>query len=163
MPLNLNTEFIEFLERESRFFTSHFHGVHHWRTVERNGLYLAQHTGADPLVISYFAYLHDCMRENEYEDPEHGPRAVKFAKRHRGLVELTDHQFQQLCAACSGHTFGKASRCPTIATCWDADRLDIGRVGITPDAQFLFNEEAKRIAIERDFSVLESHYVIERQ
>ena len=26
---------------------------------------------------------------------------------------------------------------PTIGTCWDADRLDLWRVGITPHARFL--------------------------
>ena len=145
---------ISLLEKDSLLFNSEYHGLHHWRTVENNGLYLAQYTSADPAVISYFAYLHDCMRENEYEDPRHGSRATKFAMRIRDQLVLTDKQFDQLCAACSGHTFGRVSICPTIATCWDADRLDIGRVGITPDAHYLFSDEAKRIAVEADFSVL---------
>jgi len=58
-------EIFDLLRRESNFFTSPIHGIYHWRTVERNGHYLAQHTGADTKVISYFAHFHDCMRENE--------------------------------------------------------------------------------------------------
>jgi uncharacterized protein len=41
-----------------------------------------------------------------------------------------------------------------VATCWDADRLDIGRVGIVPNSKYLFSDEAKRIADEDDFKVL---------
>ena len=32
----------------------------------------------------------------------------------------------------------------TIQTCWDADRLDLGRVGMMPDPRFLSTEIAKR-------------------
>ena len=32
----------------------------------------------------------------------------------------------------------------TIETCWDADRLDLGRVGITPHPSHLCTEAAKR-------------------
>jgi hypothetical protein len=35
----------------------------------------------------------------------------------------------------------------------DADRLNIGRVGIMPDAKYLFSDEAKRIADEQDFQI----------
>jgi uncharacterized protein len=44
----------------------------------------------------------------------------------------------------------------TIGTCWDADRLDIGRVGIQPNEEFMTNPEAKRIAREFDFDVLKT-------
>ena len=54
-----------------------------------------------------------------------------------------------------GHTVGQRPDCITINTCWDADRLDLGRVGITPDSKYLFNAEAKRIADENDYKVLE--------
>ena len=39
-------------------------------------------------------------------------------------------------------------------TCWDADRLDLGRVGIIPDSKYLFNAEAKRIADHGDRKAL---------
>ncbi len=31
----------------------------------------------------------------------------------------------------------------TVLTCWDADRLDLGRVGIRPNARYLCTEPAK--------------------
>ena len=43
-----------------------------------------------------------------------------------------------------------------VATCWDSDRLEIGRVGFIPDEKFMSTEEAKRIAREDDFEVLEN-------
>tara|TARA_B100000315_G_scaffold79959_1_gene73252 strand:- start:616 stop:768 length:153 start_codon:yes stop_codon:yes gene_type:complete len=42
----------------------------------------------------------------------------------------------------------------TIATCWDADRLDLGRVGADPNPKYLFSDEAKRIAQDSDFVIL---------
>jgi len=77
----------------------------------------------------------------------------RLALHHRGLIDLNDEHFAQLCRACSGHTFGRKSECVTVATCWDADRLDIGRAGIRPDARYMFSSEAKRIADEGDFGV----------
>jgi len=142
------------LRRESLFFNSTIHGVKHWQTVERNAHYLAEFNDADSEVLSYFAYFHDCMRENEYSDRGHGPRAAVFAKQHRDLIPLDDIQFKQLTDACKGHTHGTRPECITINTCWDADRLDLLRVGIIPDANRLHNEEAKRIANEADFSAL---------
>ena len=70
------------------------------------------------------------------------------------MIPLNDTQFKQLTNACKGHTYGERPECITINTCWDADRLDLLRVGIMPDANRLHNEEAKRIANEGDFLML---------
>jgi len=147
-------EVLAILKVHSAFFTSLIHGVTHWQTVERNGHYLAKFNHADKKVISYFAYFHDCMRENECEDLRHGLRGAQFAEKYRQIIDLTDIQFKQLTDACKGHTYGKRPECVTINTCWDADRLDIGRVGIKPNAKFLHSIEAKRIADFNDFSIL---------
>ena len=136
-------------------FGSVFHGLDHWQRVERNALYLAEFNNADKKVLSYFAYLHDIMRENDGRDLGHGPRAAAFIMKYRDSFPLSDDQFKQLKDACKGHTVGQRPDCITINTCWDADRLDLGRVGITPDSKYLFNDEAKRIADENDYKVLE--------
>ena len=149
----MRQEIFDVLKAESPFFNSDIHGIHHWQTVECNGHYLARFTGADIEVISYFAHFHDCMRENENRDPKHGLRGALFAEKNRSLINLTDLQFKQMTDACKAHTGGRKMSCTTIATCWDADRLDLGRVGIAPVSEFLFSEEAKRIADRRDFSV----------
>ena len=138
-------------------FGSGYHGKDHWAKVERNGHYLAQFNDADKMVVSYFAFVHDSMREDDKEDLGHGPRAAAFIMKRRDLFPLDDNQFRQLKDACKGHTVGERPDCVTINTCWDADRLDIGRVGITPNAKYLFNEEAKRIAVEGDYSALDNY------
>ena len=56
--------------------------------------------------------------------------------------------------ACKAHTGGKKTSCVTVATRWDSDRLDLGRIGAAPMSGLLFTEEAKRIADHNDYSVL---------
>jgi uncharacterized protein len=150
----ISQEVLSLLRKESEFFYSPIHGVKHWQTVERNAHYLASFNNADTQVLSYFAHFHDCMRENEGRDKGHGSRGALFAKKHRDLIPLNDIQFKQLTDACKGHTYGERPECITINTCWDADRLDLLRVGTIPDAKRLHNKEAKRIANESDFLVL---------
>ena len=122
-----------------------FHGIAHWARVLENGLRLAQESGASLEVVQLFAVLHDCRRLNEHHDPEHGPRAAELARELRGDVfELSDREFQLLHRACAGHTYERIHPDVTIQTCWDADRLDLGRVGITPSRYYLNTEVAKR-------------------
>jgi uncharacterized protein len=121
------------------------HGVAHWARVLENARRLADETGADLAVVELFAVLHDSRRINEYSDPLHGPRAAEFAATLRGRVfELPSHQFRLLTVACEGHTHERTHPDITVQTCWDADRLDLGRVGITPHPSRLCTEFAKR-------------------
>lgn len=126
------------------------HGVAHWARVLENGLMLAEETGADPAVVRLFALLHDSRRVAECADPEHGPRAAEFARSLRGrLFDLPDAAFDRLCRACAGHTRERTDPDVTVRTCYDADRLDLGRVGITPDPRHLCTPEARRPATIR--------------
>ena len=96
-------------------------------------------------VVQLFAILHDSQRVNEGGDPDHGPRAAAFALDLRGLLfDLPDHEFRLLHRACAGHTHERTHPNVTIQTCWDADRLDLGRVGITPHPSRLCTDAAKR-------------------
>jgi uncharacterized protein len=121
---------------------SFFHGIEHWERVHANGLKLCKYFNADPEVIRYFAYLHDSCRWNEQMDPKHGPRAAKFIDELREDIDLGDSQIRLLKRACSGHTHAnpgaKAGLDKTLACCWNADRLDIDRVGINIDTNKLF-------------------------
>ena len=49
-----------------------------------------------------------------------------------------------LLEACETHTSEKDSDNVTIQTCWDSDRLDLGRVGITPHPSRLCTPAARR-------------------
>jgi len=112
---------------------SKIHGPRHWARVERNGLYLCQLNGADETVVRLFALFHDSMRENDGRDMEHGARAAKYAQSLFGKeYQLTADRFNLLYYACQYHTKQRVTEDKTIGTCWDADRLDIGRVGMTP-------------------------------
>ena len=44
------------------------------------------------------------------------------------------------------HSGGDVHTCATIQSCWDGDRLDLGRVGIKPHKDYLSEEGAKLIA-----------------
>lgn len=127
---------------------SPYHGRPHWARVLTNGLKLALHSGADPLVVEYFALLHDSRRYNEDEDSAHGERAAVWARalhnmEFPGIRDLTMKQIRLLETAIKGHSDGHTTNDPTIGTCWDADRLDLGRVGIMPVPRLLSTESAK--------------------
>ena len=121
------------------------HGVAHWARVTENGLRVAGETGADVEVVRLFALLHDSRRLSDGDDAEHGPRAAEFARTLQGRVfQLTACQFKQLQAACEGHTGGRNHPDVTVRTCWDADRLDLGRIGIRPRPRLLCTDVARR-------------------
>ncbi|QEH36192.1 hypothetical protein OJF2_47520 [Aquisphaera giovannonii] len=120
------------------------HGVAHWARVLENGERLAKATGADLAVVRLFAVLHDSRRVNEHGDPGHGARGAELARELRGLLfDLDDPRFRLLHRACAGHTDETTHPDVTIRTCWDADRLDLGRVGIEPDPQWLGTDAAR--------------------
>jgi uncharacterized protein len=109
------------------------HGIDHWTQVESNALLLSRHTGADETVIRLFSIFHDSRRFDDGYDSEHGPRAAEFLMQIRGDVfVLDDARFDLLYHACYYHTKEHSSGDKTIDTCYDADRLDLGRVGIQP-------------------------------
>lgn len=120
------------------------HGLVHWARVSETGARLADATGADPEVVMLFALFHDARRVNEFDDDDHGLRGGEFARSLRGtLVYLDDARFDLLFEACRLHTDGHITEEPTLAACWDADRLDLGRVGITPDPARLCSDAAR--------------------
>lgn len=131
----------------SHRFPGSVHGPDHWRRVERNGLILASQSGANIAVVRLFALFHDSRRENENHDPDHGRRGAALARALRGKAfELSDEWMAKLEYACVWHTDLHHHEDATIATCWDADRLDLGRVGITPDPKYLNTALAKEMA-----------------
>ena len=142
--------FKDYVFENAEMWDSPVHGIAHWDRVWSFGQMIGWSEDADMEVIEYFAYLHDCQRYDDGLDPGHGGIGGIFAKNNRELFDLSDHQFKQLVRAVSGHTDAmpgcKAGEDPTLAVCWDSDRLDIDRVGITVDPRYLFTDMAKELA-----------------
>ena len=127
----------------------------HWARVLENGRRLLKVTGARSDVVELFAIFHDSQRTNEGIDDGHGRRGAELARELRGVAyELGDEDFELLIQACGLHTEGYVEGDITYQTCWDADRLDLERVGITPRSVKLCTDVARdpdflKWAIER--------------
>ena len=122
------------------------HGIDHWERVAEYGCIIARHEKLNERILVLFGYFHDCKRHSDGRDPDHGPRAAEyvatFSAEELGLSEV-DHQ--RLIIACRHHTYECETKDITIKACWDADRLDIGRIGFRTDPKKLFTRTAKSI------------------
>ena len=137
----------EFVRAQFALGPDSLHGPDPWRRVEANGIALAAGSGADVRVVPLFAVLHDARRLDEGADAGHGRRGADLAAALRGaLFALDDEAFQKLYDACAGHEKGKVTAEPTVGTCWDADRLDLPRVGARPMPRYMSTPEGKRLA-----------------
>ncbi len=140
----LKPDLIKFLREEFRLPWNGIHGVSHWARVRYNGLRLARLNGANTNIVVLFSFLHDIGRRNEHYDPHHGPRASELVEELNGRFFSISREEQELLKiACHGHTRERTHEDLTVRTCWDADRLDLGRVGIRPKAKYLCTPEAK--------------------
>lgn len=153
----MNEEIIKEVRKyvQSRWTLGRTHGVSHWDRVYENGQKLLT-PEVNPLVVGLFAYLHDSCREDDGEDDFHGQRAAEWIETLRGsyLQTLTDEEIMLLQEACRLHTEKLRTGDPTIDACFDADRLDLWRVGVTPDPNRLATEKGKEIARNTDYEPL---------
>ena len=147
--------YVDFLASQYQLNHNGCHGIEHWFRVIINGRLIAAEVGADIEVVEHFALLHDVMRKDEKLDILHGNRSAEFALSLSGSwIQLNRLQMQQLTEACCDHSMGRLSKDVTIQVCWDADRLDLGRVDNIPNHTFLATNIARdpkfmKKAIER--------------
>jgi uncharacterized protein len=132
------------IHERSPLHRSYIHGDQHWRAVAEVGLrLLSENRKADPMVVFLFALFHDSMRENEVEDPGHGRRGAELAQAlHGRYFQLLPQRLDVLVEACAGHTDARFSDDATIGVCFDSDRLNLWRVGKTPEAKYLSTDAA---------------------
>jgi uncharacterized protein len=122
------------------------HGANHWARVLHHGKRIGLKRNADLLVIELFSFLHDSCRWDDGRDPMHGERGAEFAHGINGqFFHLDGAQLDDLCFAIRHHSSGEISTNPTIQTCWDSDRLDLGRVGIFPSPEFISDVASEMI------------------
>ena len=145
MKRAISTDLVSFLRGQFRLDWRGIHGAGHWIRVRANGLRLAPVTGADPTVVELFAVLHDVCREDDGFDMEHGVRSAALVLEVcDDLLGVGREQAELLAFACRWHTHGGTEADVTVQTCWDADRLDLGRVGIRPHPRYLCTPAARR-------------------
>jgi uncharacterized protein len=128
-----------------------FHGPRHWQDVARIGrLLIGRGVEADSDVVFLFAALHDSQRRSEGSDPKHGERAATVAAdmRAKGIITISNPRWRLLRQALIEHDRGLVSDDPTIATCWDADRLSLPRVGIRVRADLLSGDVALNCVVD---------------
>jgi len=77
------------------------------------------------------------------------------ALKNKDLLDLDDDQLNILYKACAGHTGGRNPSNDTIACCWEADRLDLRRVGIEPDLQWFYSDAAIDMVTKDDYSPID--------
>lgn len=133
-------------------FAGGIHGLPHWSRVWFHGRALAASLDVDPAVLAWFAFLHDSQRRNDDQDRLHGTRAADFAVtlRKEGLInELNHANFERLCEAMRLHSDGHTTGDSTVLACWDADRLDLARVGIRPHPTRLCTALARQESVIR--------------
>lgn len=122
------------------------HGIAHWARVLENGLRLADETGADRDIVSLFAIFHDARRANDHHDPGHGRRGAELAFAMQGDLGIADRSRLDLFYyACERHTEGLVEGDISVQTCWDADRLDLPRVGVSPRSERLCTDPARNL------------------
>lgn len=113
------------------------HGLPHWERVERNGLLLAT-DDVNTTIVRLFAYLHDKWRVDNGRIWNTGNMQPNICNTL--LADLADDEFEQLRKACELHTICHRTGDITIDACFDADRLDLMRVGIMPDPERMGTE-----------------------
>ena len=97
------------------------------------------------MPVELFGFLHDCRRSSDGTDPAHGERAADFLREINGrFFSLARAELRDLELACRDHSEGYLQANIAVQTCWDADRLDLGRIGIRPDPARLCTAEARR-------------------
>lgn len=149
LPEIITPELIDYIKSTYRLNWDGLHGWSHWMRVCEIGLRIAEQNGANQDVVALFAFTHDMDRVSDGADPLHGPRAAKRirAELQGTFFQLPEAELEQLTKAVALHTAGLIKADKTVQTCWDSDRLDLGRAGIRPAAHRLCTDEARDPAL----------------
>ena len=120
------------------------HGVNHWKRVLDNAtkIYIGsgEHFGEnEQIAAALFAMLHDCERQDECQDEDHGHRAAYYFESiaYRFHNRLGEAMIDKIEHAIRWHNAGMVTEDFYTQAMWAADRLDLTRVGIDPSPSLL--------------------------
>ena len=141
--LNLQAIVAEAVGRSTRP-QSYHHGEQHWKAVTYAGMRLCDLVPeADRELVFLFGLFHDTQRISEYADPDHGDRAALVATEMlQDDMRDDPGRLDDLAYAIRFHDRGMVTTEATRSVCWDADRLNLWRVGTEPDPELLSTMEA---------------------
>lgn len=149
--------------RRFTFFDSHLHGPAHWVRVHRFGLILADNMNLEESqarCVEVFAWTHDLARVDDGGGNQHAldGAAHAFPVMDALFDDLNAAERQLVSAAIRHHSDGMTADeayfqgvldiegwtedelVETVAACWDADRLDLLRLGVPPNARYMSTE-----------------------
>jgi uncharacterized protein len=128
---------------------SYIHGTPHWSRVFYYGHYLSELNAEDKEVAAFFSIFHDSKRFNDGEDPEHGLRGAEFFREFDKIIHMKPEQKEIIYEACKVHNYQKHHDSLEVGLCLDSDRLDLWRVGIIPDNEYLHTLQSKSDYVKR--------------
>lgn len=138
-------EAVDFAISGASHYTSLLHGDDHWRAVASQGLLISEMCNlgqAGRTTAALFGLFHDCRRENDDWDPEHGLRGASAFSSCPALAHLPEGLRDALSESMKLHDGGETTDDPLVGLGWDADRSTLGRVGIVPSFAFFSCVEA---------------------
>ncbi len=123
---------------------SFIHGTPHWSRVFYYGHHLSELNDFDKENIAFFSIFHDSKRINDGYDPEHGIRGAEFFKTFDKIINVSNEQKEIIYEACKVHNYLKQADSLEVGLCLDSDRLDLWRVGLEPDDDYLHLPQSKK-------------------
>jgi uncharacterized protein len=142
-------------------YPSRIHGPAHWARVRRFGALLAETEDLPPAArrcVEVFAQIHDLAREDDGGGNQHAVDGASYMDEVISAVfagRLTQDQVETVRRAIRYHSDGMVAQqanedglfeglewprdllVRTVGCCWDADRVDLLRVGIHPAPEFM--------------------------
>ena len=149
----ISEELTSYLIEQFKLDINGIHGISHWRRVRRNAHWISEELREIPdlEVCDLFAFIHDSCRQSEdadsgHADSGHGDRAASLAfDLHGSYFDIGQDRLALLTEAITIHHEQMHHPDLTIKVCLDSDRLDLGRIGITPDRRYLNTTAARNL------------------
>ncbi len=141
--MNLIHEIEIIVSSECPIPTNKIHGIKHLRRVAYWAGRFAKLEDVCIKAAIIGGFLHDCARENDFDGNSHAHKSADLARR---IITKywTDVDVDKIYSAIYHHADGFTTSDPLIGCIWDADRITLTRLGITPNPELLSTNGARR-------------------